>query len=220
MTLGSRSQPFACPRRTHFEIPTSTPRGDKLRWASSFAPQGIMPVLADNILPSAYRRPPTADLVEGLRSHSQRSLHRPFKVVLESPEREANHRLTVDVGTRGTPFEMVPAPPQPHKLSVTGQLGWLESRLELTPRPTRATPGPLAPRLAATSNVRGLSASAGSLCSTGSRSPPRSPHDWRGPGVAQMAFYVPPNRAVAALTPMREHASASGFSSEPFAGLR
>ena len=175
-----------------------------------------MPVLADNILPNAYRRPPTADLVEGLRSSSQRSLHRPFKVVLEPPERLANHRLAIDVGTKGTAFEMVPAPPLPHKLSVTGQLGWLEGRIELSPRPTRTSPGPLAPRLAATrSNARaGPSASTGSLGGSPHRSPPGA-----GPG-GQMAFYVPPSRAAAALTPMREHASASGFSSEPFAGLR
>lgn len=209
--LGVRSKPFALPRRENYELPlrgtTSRPQTEG-RWLSSFQPDEMLPILADNILPSAYRRPPTRAILEGLEHHPsqppvERSLHRPFKVVLDPSERRANHRLAIDIGARGTTFEITPSPTT-QKPTLTGQSGWLDARLEMTPRPVRGAPKGFAPRMAATRTPYG----------GGVRRSLRS----RGGGPA--AFYVPSQQAAGFLTPMREHASASGFSSEPFVGLR
>lgn len=111
-----------------------------------------MPILADNFLSDAYRRPPTAIAGE--------IAHRPYRVVLEEPERKANH-------------------------------GGMRS-----------------PRMAATTSPREAERGARQL---GVRA---------GHGGGRISFYEPNNAALKALTPMREHASAKGFSSEPFVSLR
>ena len=117
------------------------------------------------------------------------------------------------------------------KKTFTGQNGWLDGRLELTPRPAlpsrgaipmqvklppsqtfsrRPSPSHAFPRLL-TPSIPTQRMAAFPKYSSGKYSRDH-PHN--------KAFYIPPRTSAAQLTPMREHASASGFSSEPFVSLR
>ena len=66
-----------------------------------------------------------------------------FRVVVDEPERRANHRPNIDIGSKGTPFELVPLPKMGIRKTFTGQNGWLDGRLELTPRPALSSRGAL-----------------------------------------------------------------------------
>ena len=206
--LEVKTTPFHLPPKALTQIPSlpQTPRNDTWRqhWNSSYLGEEVMPILADNILPAAYRRPPTS---------SQTSRVYPFPVVVGESERRAAHEATPRTLTpHGTVFELVPAP-MSKRSTLSGQSNWLNGRLESTPRPAHEPPLPKAPGAQQlVRQARPLHTSPSGLLSLRDGQHRRSRERL---GV----LYKPPNSAYAHLTPMREHASASGFSSEPFAGL-